>query len=144
MLERLESRRLFAVSLSLDNAGVLRITGDNSDETLHVSERASSDSSGRDIVVVQEINSVGYELISIGESLVSRIVLDGGGGNDLLTCETNGPVGADILGSGGNDQIQFRDTGTAVSIAHGGEGDDRLFILNGNGVDGATAFGDNG
>src|SRR5205823_2563956 len=137
--------RLFAVSLSLDGAGVLRITGTSADENLQLSERANlADPSGREFVIVQEVNSVGTELGSVPESLVSRVVLDGQGGNDFLASETQGPVGADILGGGGNDQIQFRDTGSAVSIAHGGEGDDRLFILNGNGTDGATAYGDNG
>ena len=145
MLERLESRRLFAVSLSLDGSGVLRITGTSNNENLQVSERANlSDPSGREFVIVQEINSVGTELGSVPESLVSRVVLDGGGGDDLLTCETQGPKGADIFGGSGNDQIQFRDTGSAVSVAHGGDGDDRLFILNGNGTNGATAYGDNG
>ena len=48
MLERLESRRLFTVSLSLDGAGVLRITGTSADENLQVFERANIiDPSGR-------------------------------------------------------------------------------------------------
>jgi hypothetical protein len=147
MLERLESRRLFAVSLTLDSAGVLGITGTSADENLQVSERANpSDPSGREFVIVQEINGVGYELGSVPESLVSRVVLDGQGGNDFLSCDTQGPIGANILGGGGNDQIQFLDEGSpaAPSIAHGGDGDDRLFILNGNGTDGASAYGDNG
>src|SRR5436309_16075824 len=111
MFERLESRRLFAVSLTLDNAGVLRITGSAEDENLFVSESIHADDpgAGRQFDIVQQINGVGYDLGSVPESMVTRVVLDGPGGNDFLSCDTSGSVGADILGGGGNDQIQFRD-----------------------------------
>jgi len=136
MFEILESRRLFAATITLD-AGVLKVIGTDAPDTLLVTESAGNFEVGTQ-------DETGYvPLATVPESMVTRVVIDGQGGDDFLALQTSGTVGGDVLGGEGNDGINLDDQGTAVSIGHGGNGDDTLAIF-GSGGDGTTAYGDNG
>jgi hypothetical protein len=134
MLESLESRRLFAVSVTLD-AGVLKVIGTDTADTLFVTESAGTFEVG-----IQD--TMGYiPVASVPESMVTRVLLDGGDGDDFLVLQTSGAVGGDVLGGNGNDEIHLEDDATAISIGHGGNNNDLLVIFKGNGTE---AHGDNG
>jgi hypothetical protein len=136
MFESLEPRRLFSVTLSMDGS-VLHVTGSGDADRIAVLQ----DTAGGDFSVRVDSGSGFEEAASIPESMVTRVVLDGGAGNDFLVEQTAGAVGVDVLGGDGNDEIHLIDLGTAVSIGHGGNDDDLLVIFQGNGT---TAYGDNG
>jgi Ca2+-binding RTX toxin-like protein len=141
MFERLEARRLFSADAQL-NGTVLVVTGGSDNDQMFVLE--SNPPSGPQLDVFVDVDSVFTNLATIPLNLfpVTRIVLDGGAGDDFLAVDT-ATVGVDISGGLGNDRIQVSDRGdgTAPSIAHGGDGDDVLIIIDGNNT---AAYGDNG
>src|SRR5436309_3992868 len=132
LIEAMESRRLFAASLSLDGT-VLSVTGTDGSDSIFVMEDAQANVPTFE--VVQQINGVGIQLGSITDSMLTRIVLDGGRGDDFLVLQTSNAIGGDVFGGEGNDNIHLEDDGSAVSIAHGGNGDDLLVIFDGNGTE---------
>jgi hypothetical protein len=138
MIETLESRRLFAVSVAVEGT-ILRVTGTAGNDHIFITEDAPDGVSTFE--VCQQTDCTATKLASLPESMLSRIVLDGGGGDDFLVLQTCGAVGGDVYGGAGNDEIHLQDDGTAVSIGHGGEGDDLMVIFHGNGT---MAYGDNG
>jgi hypothetical protein len=132
MFETLEPRRMFAVSVVM-NKTVLAIAGTDNADTIFVTQNGSN------FDIVQQIAGVGYPLASIPVSMVTRISMDGKKGDDFLTVQTTGSIGADIYGSDGNDEIHLEDDGTAISIGHGGNGNDLMAIYHGKGT---KAYGD--
>jgi hypothetical protein len=139
MFEALESRRMCAVSVALTDCGVLVVSGTDSAETIFVTE--SNTPGGPQFDIAQQIGNNFLPLAGVPESLVRRVEVFGGGGDDFLVLQSSGNVGGDVWGGNGNDEIHLEDDGGALSTGHGGDGDDLVAIFAGHGT---TAFGDDG
>lgn len=130
-VESLETRRLLATHAF--NAGVLTITGDNTDETITVSRSAAG---------FLKLNGANMNVngSALKVSQTTTIVVDGRGGNDTLKInDTNGSMPkATLRGSSGND-VLFG-SATAGDKLDGGSGDDTL--NSGAGID--EMFGKDG
>src|SRR5262249_53676428 len=139
-LEALDSRVLLSVTSSFSAAtGVLTVAGDDLDNTIVVSRDTAGD------ILVNGAPGAGVTIAN-----TTRILLNGGAGNDVLTLdETNGALPlATVDGGAGNDtltggavgpenaQLNGDDTflgGAGDDIIHGGAGND--FINGGPGND---------
>jgi Ca2+-binding RTX toxin-like protein len=118
MIESFESRRLLSASLE---GGVLTVTGTDATDRVNIGSR------GGEIIVRQ-----GATFARFAAAAVDRIVVDAGGGHDLVSLQPaltkpatlNGGAGNDRLtGGGGDDALNGGDGNDGLS---GGEGDDAL------------------
>jgi hypothetical protein len=147
MMEGLEGRQFFSVTgTSLDN-GVLTVNGDNNADTIKVvtayskpSDAISNPSSG-----TLQIYDRGTLRTSMRMTSITRVVLNGNGGDDVLDCRgvslpvvLNGGAGADAL-YGGN-RGDFLDGGIGRDVLAGFAGDDQLWDMSGDDswIDGGT------
>ena len=114
MFETLESRRLMAFTL---NGGILIIGGSDADDRIVVKDR------GPELVVVENGQRHAFPAKTVG-----RIEVRGGAGNDRLDARqaTRTRLVMSMGGDSGND-VLFAAPGRTV--AHGGEGRDRLVGL---------------
>jgi Ca2+-binding RTX toxin-like protein len=149
--EVLESRRHFSVSLS---AGVLTVTGTNSNDTITVDKNAAGnltvvEPAGTHTYAWASVNKIvvlangGNDKVTSHDAMTKPMVVHGGPGNDSLT----GGGGDDqLFGEKGNDQVNGglgNDTctgGDGADAVHGGAGNDSLD--GGAGVD--ALFGEDG
>jgi parallel beta-helix repeat protein len=97
-------------------AGDLLIGGTNKTDAIGV----TMDATGKKVVVKINGAAAGTFLLS---DITGRIVVHGGDGNDTIRVAANVPVGADLFGENGNDQL------------YGGRGNDRLDGGTGNDTD---------
>ncbi len=114
--EVLEKRRL--LSVSLNSAGVLTVTGTNLADLIRVGQ-------ARTTVSVHE----GAKITNFPLAKVKKLVINGLGGDDSLLVSSNVTVPASINGGDGRDSIT------------GGAGNDSLF--GGAGIDTLRGFGGN-
>ena len=112
MYERLEQRRMFAVTVTEDEPGVFSVRGDDGDDVIAVTFSGSS------------FTIDGQEYYQGA----ARLVVDGSGGNDHISfASVGGEVTTVTLayGGAGNDQIYFTDLTFSVFI-DAGSGDDTV------------------
>jgi len=141
VVESLEPRRFLSGSptIELTSCGVLVVTGTCGNDTLFITE--SDGISGRQFDVATQDETGLVPLASVPESMVKRVDVIGLDGADFLVLQTSGPVGGDVWGDGGSDEIHLQDDANALSTGHGGSGDDLIVIFAGRGT---SAFGDSG
>ena len=131
MLESLEGRRLFSVTVAEGYPGYYEIHGDAADDAIAVSV---SQNDGTFTLDGQLYTDVSY------------VSVDGGGGNDqisILSSDGPGSIGAGVVGGDGNDQITLNFDGgvwagagdDTVRLsdsfrgeAYGEDGNDQMFI----------------
>jgi parallel beta-helix repeat protein len=105
--------------------GDLLIGGTNKTDAIGV----TMDATGKKVVVKINGAAAGTFLLS---DVTGRIVVHGGDGNDTIRVAANVPVGADLFGEDGNDQLyggrgnDRLDGGTGNDTEVGGAGDDVL------------------
>jgi hypothetical protein len=105
--------------------GDLLIGGTNKTDAIGV----TMDATGKKVVVKINGAAAGTFLLS---DVTGRIVVHGGDGNDTIRVAANVPVGADLFGENGNDQLyggrgnDRLDGGTGNDTEVGGAGDDVL------------------
>ncbi|MBY0232382.1 MAG: hypothetical protein K2W96_24145, partial [Gemmataceae bacterium] len=133
-LESLEDRSVPAASLSawLGNDGVLLIQGTENADTIVVRQ----DAIGRVSVQGISISVLGGANPSVAASSISRIEVQGLGGDDLIRTDSeniSGFVGltrpVTIFAGAGNDTIRAGNRGTTI---HGQTGNDSIFGGAGN------------
>ena len=123
MLESLESRRLLAVTASIDGTGKVTVDAGNANNVIQVLEDNG--------------NVSVYDLAVSGDTPVftatgaTAITILGDAKNDLLFY-TGNSIGAKIFGLSGNDEITISDNGSGSSWADGEGDSDVLTILKSN------------
>lgn len=159
-IEKLESRQLMAVNISLSNQ-VLTITGDSWDNSAYVSKV-----NGKVHVRVESVPSDGFVLtpsVKTGSySGVKEIRFFGKAGDDtfdstfIYPCYLDGGSGDDVLEGGGGDDTIIGGSGNDTlrgvggnDNLYGGSGVDKLYGGNGmdglyGGTDGDSLFGGDG
>jgi Ca2+-binding RTX toxin-like protein len=112
VIELLESRRLFAVSVSEGFPGFFEVTGEDVDDVIVVS-------------INQSARTFTVDGKTYGGGKASYITIYALGGNDTVTVSGtgDGPVGASVLGGDGDDTITLDNVSGA---AWGGAGNDQL------------------
>lgn len=132
LLENLESRRLFSVTVNEAYPGFYEIYGDNDANDLDVSVSMSEESF---TLEGQTYYSVSYIYIHAGEGddTISVVSVDGAGsigasisageGSDTITLNFDGGIWA-----GEGDDIVYM-TDSFRGYARGGEGDDQMYII---------------
>lgn len=118
-LEILEQRLTPAITTLL--GGTLAIVGDNHNDVIDV---YLSNQTNQIIANVNGINR------SFDPATVQRIVLDGQGGNDVLTSQVN-TVPDVLFGGNGNDVLQAFGV---TSVVLGGSGQDNIYAIVGTGA----------
>jgi Ca2+-binding RTX toxin-like protein len=155
VIEPLEARRLFAADVTL-SAGILRVRGTESADTIVIAPNASESSAIEirvgsllkvynlsDIKFIRINSGGGADQVTLGASVHARSIIYAGAGDDIVT----GGAGRDrihagdgndsILGGRGND-VLMGEAGQDTLI--GGRGGDVLF----GGPDDDTLFGNEG
>ncbi len=151
-LELLESRRLLAVTASFSlRTGILRVLGDNQDNTIEISRNAAgvlqvnggavpirlATATVANTALIHVFGQRGNDTITLNEAngALPRANIYGGAGNDTLT----GGAGDDLMfGQQGDDLISGRGGadflfgGTDDDTMIGGDGDDQIFGETGN------------
>jgi Ca2+-binding RTX toxin-like protein len=113
VIESLESRRLFAVTLSQGAPGFYEVTGDDADDAIT-------------IVVNQPARTVTVN--GVDYSRASFVNVYGNGGNDTISISGSpGVIGVSVHGNDGDDVIALTGIGGA---AWGGAGNDRIDLEN--------------
>jgi hypothetical protein len=142
LFETLESRQLFSVSLV---AGTVTVTGSNLADTIAINKGSNNS------INIQD-GPTGHIYPS---SLISKIVVNGNGGDDVITESSavtkpaviHGGDGNDVIHGGGGNTTIYGDNGndklyggTGSTVINGGAGDDQLWASHGksylNGGDG--------
>lgn len=124
--ERLEDRRLLAVTATFDSAtGTLTVLGDAGDNVISVGRTV-----GGDLEVTDD--GIGVPISGGTPTISDRIIVRAAGGDDVVTIdEINGPMpGSTLVGGDGNDVIVG---GSGPDVLSGLGGDD--VILGGDGID---------
>lgn len=112
MIQVLERRRHFSVSISEDFPGFYQITGDGSANTISLSVSMSEESFTFDEVTYYE---------------VSYIVVSSGGGDDAITLTSvdgSGTIGAAVDAGEGADSVSVN----FDAVVAGGDGNDSLYL----------------
>ncbi len=142
-VESMEHRKLFSASLGTSGAeaGVLRITGTENNDFIHVSLVSTP---GGTRLNVQE---GGSKNTSFAYNQVKSIVVDLKGGDDYFTAKSNvnrpitayGGKGNDVIGGGMGADLLYGDEGNDTLL--GGDGNDTL--IGGIGADEMMGMGGN-
>jgi Ca2+-binding RTX toxin-like protein len=123
VLESLETRRLLASFASVNSNGTLSVVGGSKADTITVKIESNE--------VIANLNGA---TMSFDKGDVKRLWIDGFGGDDHITNETNLP--STLIGSSGNDSIEG---GSANDSIEGDDGNDSLAGGEGNNtIDGGT------
>jgi Ca2+-binding RTX toxin-like protein len=145
LIETMERRRLFAVTVTQDYPGYYEINGDDSGNTIAVTVSQNDDTFTLDgttytdvafILVNSGNGNDAVSLISVDGSGMIGAAVNGQGGDDSITVNFD----AAVSGGDGNDSIYLSDSYRGE--AHGGAGDDKIYI-SGDCVD-AVIMGDDG
>lgn len=118
-IEMLEQRDVCSTVSLL--GGTLVVTGDNQANVLNVQTNPA------DATQIQVFTDGMLQTFQAAQ--VQRVVIDGQGGNDLLTSRVTG-VPDVLLGGDGNDSLQAFGTST---VALGGNGNDQIYAIVGTG-----------
>lgn len=131
-IEALEDRRLLSASLGSD--GVLTVVGTNKSDSIEI----VFDSDANKLSVIENDQVTKEFAIDAAQPQVTKIVVYGGNGDDILSI-TGTSIPASLFGGNGNDQLQGGDGNDTLD---GGNGNDQLDggagndVLNGgNGCD---------
>ena len=112
-IERLETRRFFAVTVTQNYPGYYRVDSDNNPNAINISVSQNNDT---------------FTLDGVTYPGVSYITVNGNGGNDTINVSSAdgsyGPIGCAINGGWGNDTISMNVDG----VIHGGAGDDTISL----------------
>lgn len=132
-LSRLESRCFLSAVLSPD--GVLTVTGTDAPDHVRVSHHTVAHHTHHHAPHHQIVVSENHHTTAFDAASVSRVVIDGGLGNDTLAAfHLTKPI--TLLGGAGNDFLYGGDADDRLS---GGTGSDRLYGGGGNDtLDGAA------
>ncbi|MES2437404.1 MAG: calcium-binding protein [Patescibacteria group bacterium] len=147
MIEGLERRRLFAVSMTLEPTGVLNVVGDDGPNTVTITADARetrvsvlgvskvkvfkgtpqievSMKGGDDIVTARHVGRAALD--AAAKHVLTRIF--GGDGNDRISATTDGGI-LIVVGDGGADIVDFDNGNSPIPNGHmmlGGPGNDKL------------------
>jgi Ca2+-binding RTX toxin-like protein len=117
MLESLEPRRLFAVSISVTSAGTLLIVGTPRGERVEIVHPATNPDFGPNVSII--LNNVKVREFPLTD--VKRAYFDLGAAKD--TAKVSALISATILGGAGNDTIEG---GATNNLLVGGRGNDLI------------------
>src|SRR6059058_1620581 len=112
MIETMERRRLFAVTVTEDYPGFYEINGDDSGNTIALSVSQNDETFTMDGTTYTD---------------VSFILVNSGNGSDAITMTSvdgSGVIGAAVNAGGGNDSV----TVNFDANISGGEGDDTMYL----------------
>ena len=113
-IENLERRLFLSTAASLTSRGTLAVTGSDASEVVSLRRKGGS------IVVTQ----TGAATKSFSATLVKRIAVDVGGGDDRVFIDPGIGERVSVLGGAGNDTID----GSCGDTLVGGSGNDRLYL----------------